>query len=162
MDDGRAGGPADGGVRWLDDDEQLAWRALVALVLKLPGVLESQLQRGSGLSHFEYWVLALLSEAPGRRLRLSELAGQANASLSRLSHVVTRLERRGLVVRVPCTDDARTTMAELTDEGWALVVAAAPGHVARVRDLVFDGLDDADVRDLRRVCEAVLRRLDGV
>jgi DNA-binding MarR family transcriptional regulator len=112
--------------RWLDDDQQHAWRQLAAVVLKLPSELESQLQRDAGMSHFEYWVVALLSEAPDRTLRMSQLAAQANASLSRLSHVVSRLEKRGWVTRRPCPDDARATLAVLTDAGWEQVVAAAP------------------------------------
>jgi DNA-binding MarR family transcriptional regulator len=146
--------------RWLDEAEQAAWRRLVGVVLKLPAELERQLQRDAGLSHFEYWVLALLSEAPDRQLRLSELAAQANASLSRLSHVVTRLERRGSVARAPSPDDARATLAVLTDEGLEQVVAAAPGHAAAVRSLVFDGLDGQDVADLERVCGVILGRLE--
>jgi DNA-binding MarR family transcriptional regulator len=147
--------------RWLDDEQQHAWRRLAAVVLKLPGALESQLQRDSDLSHFEYWVLALLSEAPDRTLRLSDLAGQANASLSRLSHVVTRLERRGWVARRPCPDDARATLGVLTDEGAAQVEAAAPGHVETVRGLVFEALDARGVRDLARLCELILERIDA-
>lgn len=148
------------GTRWLDDRQQQAWRQLAAVILKLPAELDRQLQRDSGLSHFEYWVLALLSEAPDRRLRLSHLAGQANASLSRLSHVVTRLERRGWVLREPAADDARATLARLTDAGFDVVVAAAPGHVHTVQDLVFDGLSDDDVADLARVCARIAARLD--
>ena len=147
--------------RWLDEAEQRAWRQLAAVVLKLPSELESQLQRDAGMSHFEYWVTALLSEAPDRALRMSHLAAQANASLSRLSHVVSRLERRGWVTRRPCPDDARATLAVLTDAGWAQVVAAAPGHVATVRRLVFDGLGPDEVDDLARACGAILDRIDG-
>ena len=148
-------------VRWLDDREQAAWRALVAVVLKLPSELEAQLQRDAGMTHFEYWVVALLSEAPDRRLPLSQLAGQANASLSRLSHVVTRLERRGWVRRVPSATDARVRVAELTDAGWDQVRAAAPGHVAAVRRMVFDGLDDDGVAHLRDVCHAIVEQIDA-
>jgi DNA-binding MarR family transcriptional regulator len=147
-------------TRWLDDDEQGAWRRLVSVVLRLPVELDRQLQRDADLGHFEYWVMALLSEAPGRRLRLSELAGEAEASLSRLSHVVTRLEARGLVVREPCPDDARASFARLTDAGLALVVATAPGHVATVRDTVFDGLTPRDVADLTRIAGRIVARLD--
>lgn len=151
-----------GGPRWLDEDEQRAWRALAAVVLKLPTELERQLQRDAGMSHFEYFVIALLSEADDRTLRLSELAGRSSASLSRLSHVVTRLERRGWVERAPCPDDARATLAVLTEAGWDQVVAAAPGHVEHVRSIVFDGLDEAGVADLERVCTAIAERLgDG-
>jgi DNA-binding MarR family transcriptional regulator len=103
--------------RWLSDDEQHAWRRLAAVILKLPAALEAQLQRDARMSHFEYWVIALLSEAPQRTLRLSQLAAQANASLSRLSHVVSRLEGRGWVTRRPCPDDAGATLAMLTDDG---------------------------------------------
>lgn len=147
--------------RWLDDAEQRAWRQLAAVVLKLPSELEAQLQRDSGMSHFEYWVLALLSEAPERALRMSQLAAQANASLSRLSHVVTRLEHRDWVTRRPCPDDARATLAVLTDAGWQQVVAAAPGHVATVRRLVFDGLTTDGVDELSRLCAAIVDRIDA-
>lgn len=147
--------------RWLNDDEQHAWRRLAAVILKLPSELESQLQRDAGISHFEYWALALLSEAPDRSLRLSQLAAQANATLSRLSHVITRLEKRGWVTRQPCPDDARATLAVLTDDGFDQVVAAAPGHVDAVRRFVFDGLDPADIQDLARVCAGILDRIDA-
>jgi DNA-binding MarR family transcriptional regulator len=146
---------------WLDDEEQHAWRRLAAVMLKLPAELDSQLQRDAGMTHFEYWVLALLSEAPDRALRLSGLAAQANASLSRVSHVATRLERRGWVTRKPCPDDARATFAVLTDLGMEQVVAAASGHVEVVRSLVFDPLDRRDVADLARACDAILARLDA-
>ena len=149
------------GPRWLDETEQHAWRRLAAVLLKLPSELERQLQRDAGMSHFEYWVIALLSEAPARTLRLSQLAAQANASLSRLSHVVTRLEERGWVTRQPCPDDARATLAVLTETGWRQVVAAAPGHVETVRRLVFEALDRDDVGELARLCDAVLDRIDG-
>lgn len=145
---------------WLDDAEQRAWRGLAAVFLRLPGALESQLQRDAGLSHFEYWVMALLSEADARARRLRALADQANCSISRLSHVVTRLEGRGWVVRAPDPEDARSTLAVLTDAGWEQVVAAAPGHVAAVRRLVFADLDGRDVADLERICTAIVARLD--
>jgi DNA-binding MarR family transcriptional regulator len=129
-------------------------------MLTLPGELERLLHRDSDMTHFEYWVLAMLSEAPDRRLRLSELAQLANASLSRLSHVVTRLEQRGWVVRRPCPEDRRATYGVLTDLGWEKIVAAAPGHVEAVRSLVLDPLDRDDIRDLGRICAAILERID--
>lgn len=147
--------------RWLDDAEQHAWRQLAAIVLKLPGELEAQLQRDAGMSHFEYWVLALLSEAPEHTLRMSQLASQANASLSRLSHVVSRLEKRGWVTRRPCPDDARATLAVLTDAGWQQVVDAAPGHVDTVRQIVFDGLGPEDVDELGRLCTVIRERIEA-
>ena len=110
------------------------------MVELLPGVLDAQLRADSGLTHFEYFVLAMLSEAPERTLRMTSLAQRTNATLSRLSHVVDRLEGRGLVERFPCPEDGRATNARLTPLGWDLVVAAAPGHVATVRHSVVDPL----------------------
>lgn len=147
--------------RWLDDDEQRAWRRLAAVILKLPSELERQLQADADISHYEYWVLALLSEAEDWTLQLKDLAAQSNATQSRLSHVVTRLQKRGWVTKEPCPDDKRASNAVLTDEGWEKVVATAPGHVEQVRAVVFDGLDDQDVTDLARVCERILDRLDA-
>ncbi len=132
-------------TRWLSDRELQAWIRLVAVVELLPGALEQQLRRDSDLSHFEYYVLAMLSEAPERWLRMTTLAARANATLSRLSHVVSRLESRGLVERVPCPQDGRATNAVLTAAGWDTVVAAAPGHVENVRRLVIDALTGEQV-----------------
>ncbi len=147
-------------TRWLTEDELQAWVRLVAVVELLPGSLEQQLRRDSGLSHFEYYVMAMLSEAPGRRLRMTALAARANATLSRLSHVVSRLEERGLVERAPCPEDGRATNAFLTPAGWDVVVAAAPGHVEQVRRMVFDALEPEQVSQLRAIAGAVLDRLD--
>ena len=145
---------------WLTDDELDAWVKLVAVVELLPGVLDSQLRRDSGLTHFEYFVLAMLSEAPDRTLRMTALAQRTNATLPRLSHVVRRLEERRLVERFPCPEDGRATNARLTEAGLAEVVAAAPGHVATVREHVIDALTPAQVRQLRGIAEALLTRLD--
>ncbi|MCB2177812.1 MAG: MarR family transcriptional regulator [Actinomycetales bacterium] len=147
-------------TRWLTDDELQAWIRLVAVVELLPGTLEQQLRRDSDLSHFEYFVMAMLSEAPGRRLRMTALAARANATLSRLSHVVSRLEARGLVERAPCPEDGRATNALLTEAGWEVVVAAAPGHVEQVRRVVFDALEPEQVGQLRAIGDAILGRLD--
>lgn len=147
-------------ARWLDADEMAAWLRLVAITELLPGVLDSQLRREAGLSHYEYFVLAMLSEAPERTLRMTSLAQRTNATLARLSHVVRRLEERGLVERLPCPEDARATNARLTAEGWDAVVAAAPGHVANVRRNVIDGLTPEQVRQLAALGDAVLARLD--
>src|SRR3954453_8366569 len=113
-------------TRWLTDDERVAWVRLAAVVELLPGVLDSQLRRDADLTHFEYFVLAMLSEAPDRTLRMTSLAQRTNATLPRLSPVVRRLEARDLLRRFPCPDDGRATDARLTDEGWARIVAAAP------------------------------------
>ena len=147
-------------TRWPGDEELEAWMRLVAVIELLPGVLESQLKRDSDLTHFEYVVLAMLSEAPECRLRMSVLGAAANATLPRPSHVVSRLEGRGLMRRVPCPEDRRATNAELTDGGWELLVAAAPGHVEQVRTAVFDVLSPAQVGQLSQISAAVLGRLD--
>ena len=147
-------------TRWLDDDEMAAWLRLVAVVELLPGVLDSQLRRDSALTHFEYYVVAVLSEAPDRTLRMSGLAARTNATLARLSHVVRRLEERGLVERFPCPEDARATNARLTEAGWQVVVAAAPGHVATVRQHVLDPLSREQVHQLTEIATALLERLD--
>src|SRR3954469_11364145 len=125
-------------TRWLEDDEQAAWIRLIAVVELLPGVLDPQLRRDADLSHFEYFLLAMLSEAPERTLRMTALAVRTNATLPRLSHVVPRLEERGLVERPPCPEDGRATNARLTEAGWAKVVEPAPGQVATVRRNVID------------------------
>ena len=147
-------------TRWLDEAEREAWLRLVAVVELLPGVLDAQLRTSAGLTHFEYFVLAMLSEAPERTLRMTSLAQRTNATLPRLSHVVRRLEDRGLVDRFPCPEDGRATNARLTDAGWDAVVAAAPGHVATVRHNVLDPLTREQVTALRDIADAVLTRLD--
>ncbi len=147
-------------AEWLDEDERAAWLRLVAVVELLPGVLDSQLRAEAGLTHFEYFVLAMLSEAPERTLRMTSLAQRTNATLPRLSHVVRRLEGRALVERFPCAEDGRATNARLTDEGWDLIVAAAPGHVAAVRHHVVDPLTREQLEQLRGIGDAVLTRLD--
>lgn len=145
---------------WLNESQRAAWVKLIAVVELLPGVLETQLRRDSGLTHFEYFVLAMLSEAPERTLRMTALADRVNATLPRLSHVVQRLEDRGLVERMRCTEDGRATNTRLTDTGWATVVAAAPGHVETVRAYVIDALSDQQVRQLDTIMSALLKRLD--
>jgi len=147
-------------TRWLDDSERAAWLRLIAVVELLPGVLDSQLRAEEGMSHFEYFVLAMLSEAPERTLRMTSLAQRTNATLPRLSHVVRRLEGRGLVVRFPCPDDGRATNAQLTDAGWDAVVAAAPGHVHTVRRHVLDPLTLEQLEQLRSIGDALLTQLD--
>src|SRR5215472_12380939 len=143
--------------RWLDPDERLIWLALGSVLIRLPGALDSQLQRDAGISHFEYQVLAGLSEAPDRTLRMSVLAILAEGSLSRLSQVVSRLEQRGWVRRTPDPADGRYTLATLTDTGWDKVVQAAPGHVQTVRSLVLDPLTKAQVRQLTDIGARITR-----
>jgi DNA-binding MarR family transcriptional regulator len=147
-------------TKWLDEDERDAWLRLVAVVELLPGVLDAQLRAESGLTHFEYFVLAMLSEAPERTLRMTTLAQRTNATLPRLSHVVRRLEERGIVERFPCPEDGRATNARLTEAGWDVVVAAAPGHVTKVRRVVLDPLTRDQLEQLRGIGDALLTRLD--
>lgn len=149
-----------GEAKWLEQDELASWMSLAALLFKLPGVLDFQLQRDSGLSHFEYLVLAGLSESPGRSRRMSELAGFANGSLSRLSHVVKRLEQRGFVERRPAEDDGRITVATITDAGYEMVVAAAPGHVTAVREYVIDALTPEQLTQLKTIADQILAKVD--
>ncbi len=148
------------GTRWLEPDELAAWMSLAALMFKLPGVLDFQLQRDSGLTHFEYLVMAGLSESPGHSRRMSDLAGFANGSLSRLSHVVKRLEQRGFVVRRPDHEDGRITVAELTESGYEQLVAAAPGHVATVREYVIDALTPEQLQQLKAIGDQIHRKVD--
>ncbi|WP_328449985.1 MarR family winged helix-turn-helix transcriptional regulator [Amycolatopsis sp. NBC_00438] len=141
------------GPRWLTPSEKDAWTGLISLILLLPGKLEAPLQQEAGVTLFEYLTLSQMSEAPDRRLRMSELAYLANGSLSRLSNVVKRFEQRGWVERSPDPEDGRYTLAALTDAGYAVVVAAAPAHVAAVRQLVLDPLTAADQQALARIAE---------
>ena len=147
-------------VQWLSEEERAAWVRLYAVSELLPGILDAQLRRDSGLTHFEYFVLAMLSEAPERTLRMTALANRTSATLPRLSHVVQRLEARGLLERSPCLDDRRATNVRLTEQGWEVVVDAAPGHVAAVRHHVLDPLTPAQVTQLVRIGDALLTHLD--
>jgi DNA-binding MarR family transcriptional regulator len=155
----RAVRPDETEVRWLDEHESEAWMSLAGLVIRLPQMLEAQLQRDADLTFFEYSVLAALSEAPKRTLRMSRLAGLTNGSLSRLSHVVKRMEKRGFVFRELDPDDGRYTNALLTDQGCAKVVEAAPGHVAAVRTLVIDALERKQLADLKDIGDRVMKRV---
>jgi DNA-binding MarR family transcriptional regulator len=146
--------------RWLTGDERRAWMTLVGVMARLSGALDAQLRRDAGISHFDYTVLAALSEAPGRTLRMSTLAALAEGSLPRLSQVVARLEAKGWVQRTPDPSDGRYTLALLTADGVAKVVAIAPGHVEEVRRLVFDPLTKAQVHQLTAIGHRILRTID--
>jgi DNA-binding MarR family transcriptional regulator len=147
-------------ARWLDKDQQAAWRALLATVRLLDDALDRQLQRDANMPHAYYMVLAMLSEAPRHTLRMTDLAQMVQSSQSRMSHAIARLEERGWVRREQCPTDKRGQNAVLTDEGYAVLVAAAPGHVQAVRENFFDRLTAEQVRQLREICEAALTRLD--
>ena len=145
---------------WLDAEETQAWRALAKTLVRLPAALDAQLRRDAGIGHFEYDVLALLSETPSCTLRMSELATLAGGSLPRLSQVVARLEQRGWVRRAPDPADGRYTLATLTAQGQAKVTQAAPGHVQEVRRLVLDPLTKAQSRQLREISRRIIRAID--
>ncbi|MCK2214459.1 MarR family transcriptional regulator [Actinomadura sp. ATCC 31491] len=143
-------------TRWLDDDEQRTWRVFLAATRLVQESLDRQLQRDAGMPHAYYEILVRLSEAPGRALRMSELAARAHSSQSRLSHAVARLEERGWVRRERCPADGRGNLAVLTAEGHAALAAAAPGHVEEVRRSLFDVLKPDQVEALEEICAAVL------
>ncbi|WME22813.1 MarR family winged helix-turn-helix transcriptional regulator [Brachybacterium sp. GU-2] len=146
--------------RWLTPEEQATWRALTSLLVRLPAALDAQLRRDAGITHFDYQVLSQLSEQPGRRLRLRELATLVDSSLQRLSQVVTRLETKGWVERVPDPADGRTTLAVLTDAGFEKVVATAPGHAAEVLDLAIDPLSPDQHRAMREIAERIVGTIE--
>ena len=147
-------------TRWLTREQLAAWVRLAAVLELLPTVLDSQLRRDAQLTHFDYYVLAMLSEAPEHTLRMTALAGLTAATLARLSHVVQRLERRGLLERFPCPEDRRATNARLTEAGWQKVRDSAPGHAAAVRDAVIDPLTPEQITQLTAITDAILHRLD--
>jgi DNA-binding MarR family transcriptional regulator len=147
--------------RWLNEDDREAWIPFVSMLWWLPTAIDDQLQRDSGLSHFEYSILAALSAADAATLRMSELAIYANGSLSRLSRGVARLEGRGWVTRKPDPTDGRYTLATLTDNGRAVLIAAAPGHVEAVNRLVFDVLTKTQARQLGIIAGRILNAIDA-
>jgi DNA-binding MarR family transcriptional regulator len=143
-------------ARWLTDEQQQMWRRFVEVLIRVPAALETQLQRDAGLTHMGYVVLFTLSEQPDRRMPMSLLARNVTSSLSRLSHVVARLEGMGWVQRERNLQDGRVQIAVLTDEGYVKVVETAPGHVDAVQQLIFDRLTPAQVRQLAKASEAIL------
>ncbi len=143
-------------MEWLSDEQQASWRAFVALTLRFPAALENQLQRDAGITQFDYLVLSALSEAPDHTLRMSELAALASGSVSRLSHVVSRLEGKGWVRRESPPGDGRFINAVLTGDGWQKVLATAPGHVAAVRELLIEVLTPEEFEQLGTISAKVL------
>jgi DNA-binding MarR family transcriptional regulator len=146
--------------RWLNADERRAWLAILSINTLLPAALDSQLHNAGKVSLFDYNVMAMLSEAEGHFLPMSQLAARTSSSLSRLSHVVSKLEKRGWLERRPHPRDARVTTAHLSDAGMATLVELAPGHVEAVRAKFMDALTDRDVNDLARIGEKIVARLD--
>lgn len=150
---------AAGETRWLDAEEQKAWRAWLYSSMLLQDRLDRDLTSETGISHAYYEILVQLSEAPGRMLRMSQLAERSLSSRSRLSHAVARLEERGWVRRQVCEEDGRGALAVLTDDGFAALEAAAPVHVESVRAHLFDQLTPAQITALRDIGETLLRHL---
>lgn len=149
-------------TRWLDSEEQRTWRSYMAAARLLFDQLDRQLQRDAGLPHTYYEILVRLSEAPGRTLRMSELAATSLSSRSRLSHAVARLEEAGWVVRRACPTDRRGSFAHLTDAGMKRLAQAAPGHVEAVRTHLFDPLTREQQAALREISDTLLAHLrDG-
>jgi DNA-binding MarR family transcriptional regulator len=146
---------ADTETRWLTAEEQRTWRTFLDATQLLFSTVEGQLQRESGIPHGYYEILVRLSEAPGRALRMSQLAEASTSSKSRLSHAVARLEERGWVQRLDCASDRRVQIAQLTDAGFAALENAAPGHVEQVRRSLFDQLSAGQVDELAAICEAI-------
>ncbi|MEU8816902.1 MarR family transcriptional regulator [Actinoplanes sp. NPDC048796] len=145
--------------RWLDDDEMGAWLDIAQILMLMPAALDRQLREDTGIPHAYYQILATLSAAPDRCMRMTDLAKAVGTTLSRLSHAVTSLEQRGWLQRRACPTDKRGQMAHLTDAGLATLEAAAPGHVAEVRRLIFDHLTADDIAQLRAVTAKLLPAL---
>ncbi|WP_329238503.1 MULTISPECIES: MarR family winged helix-turn-helix transcriptional regulator [Actinoallomurus] len=146
-------------TRWLNAEEQRIWRSYLYSHRLLLDAIDAQLRRDSGLPHAYYEILVRLSEEAGRALRMAELADATRMSASRLSHAIARLEERGWVRRENCPTDRRGQIAVLTDDGFAALEAAAPGHVETVRSVIFDTLDEDQVRRLGEISEILARRL---
>ncbi|MEI4270509.1 MarR family transcriptional regulator [Klenkia sp. LSe6-5] len=147
-------------TRWLDAEEQQAWRAWLYSTLLLQDRLDRELTRTAGISHAYYEILVQLSETPGRALRMSDLADRCLSSRSRLSHAVSRLEERGWVQRRVCESDGRGQLAVLTDAGFAALEQAAPVHVESVRTHLFDQLSPDQVAALQDIGQTLLAHLD--
>ena len=147
-------------TKWLTDAEIDSWLSVVRLMTWLPWSIDQQLRRDSNMGIVEYQVLAMLSKSPVRTMRMSSLAVVTNASMSRLSHLFTRLEARGLVRREPDPSDGRFTNAILTDQGFQTLAAAAPGHVAHVRSLVIDVLSPEQLRRLGLAADRIMSHID--
>jgi DNA-binding MarR family transcriptional regulator len=150
---------ASDGVRWLSPDERRVWLGWIMSTRLLWEEFERDLQRDSGLSFGYYEILVMLSETPGRRRRMSELADATQSSRSRLSHAVARLEELGWVRREACPDDRRGQLAVLTDEGFRALEEAAPKHVESVRRHLFDLLSPAQLAQLQGIDDTLLEHL---
>lgn len=145
----------------LRGDRLATWASIATLLERLPSALDAQLQRDSGVTHYEHGLLFALDSAPDRALRLSVLAGYASSTLSRLSRAVSRLEKQGWVRREVDPEDGRFTLAVLTDAGHDLVARSTPAHHALVEKLVFDSLTEAQVKQLANISARITSAIDG-
>lgn len=146
-------------VKDMNKEESDAWLGLITVCQVLPAVLDSQLQQDSTMTHFEFLVLSVLRFSPDRTMRMTELATNTSSTLPRLSHVCTRLEKRGLVERNPCPEDRRATNVRLTRDGNKNLAAATPGHIKLVRKLVVDALTPAQLESLTEITSVIQRQL---
>jgi DNA-binding MarR family transcriptional regulator len=146
---------------WLTPGQLASWLSVVRLITRLPWAIDAQLLRDADLSMIEYMTMAMLSGAPERTLRMSELAERASSSLSRLSHLVKRLESRGYVRREADPADGRFTNAILLPAGLTKLESAAPAHVAYVRRLVVDNLSPERLRRLGQDADRIVGRIDS-
>ena len=156
---GDAPAVSDAAARWLDDDEQVTWRTFLSTMQLMLDRFDRQLQQDSGIVLTYYEMLVRLSESPGRSLRMSQLAESSLSSRSRVSHAVARMEERGWIRREACPTDGRGYLAVLTDEGFAALAAAAPGHVETVRSSLFDQLSPTQLAQLRDISATLLGHL---
>lgn len=147
-------------TRWLDEEELEAFSSLMHVNLQLINKLDRQLRKDAGISFYDYSVLSRLSEAPERTMRMSDLGAITGGSLSRLSQVVTRLEKNGWVERQTDPEDGRFTVAVLTEEGWEMVLDTAPGHVDAARRLVVDRLNRSQIRQLAQINQRILAAIE--
>ncbi|GAB2593088.1 MarR family transcriptional regulator [Streptomyces capparidis] len=148
------------GTRWLTDREQRLWRTFMSATLELQNRLDQQLRAATGMPVAYYEILVILSESPGRELRMSRLAEYTNSSASRLSHAMNAMEKAGWVTRCSVEGDRRGTLARLTDAGWAALEEAAPGHVAEVRAVLFDALTPRQLDALEEISRALKDSLE--
>jgi DNA-binding MarR family transcriptional regulator len=153
--------PSAAGTRWLNDDEQKAWRAYLEATMLLFDALDRKMQQDSGMPHAYYEILVRLSETDGHNMRMSELAVRTRSSRSRLSHAIDRLQERGWVERADCPTDRRGQLAQLTEKGYEVLAAAAPSHVAMVRRHVIDRLTPEQIEQLSAIGNAIVGGLES-
>ncbi|MGS0686543.1 MarR family winged helix-turn-helix transcriptional regulator [Nakamurella sp. GG22] len=160
VNDRRADNPPVREDPWLSDEQQHVWRDFLRLSGQLSGHIERDLQQAAGMPHAYYLILAMLSEAPRRSLRMNQLAEVVRASQSRVSHAVARLEEAGWVRRMPAPGDRRGQVAELTDAGFERLVEVAPSHAETVRSIMFDPLSPQQLKNFADICATILAALD--